>query len=99
VSTVGDCYKLARLQAPERKAVAVIGYEHAPVKIDLTPLIESFEAIRKSCGSHRAFFSCGGAARWPRSPCSPIGENIRLGSARPSWGSDLIAKLVCFGGA
>ena len=45
VSTVGDCYKLARLQAPERRAVAVIGYEHAPVKIDLTPLIESFEAI------------------------------------------------------
>lgn len=47
VSTVGDCYKLASFQGPERKAVLVIGYEHAPPKIDLTPLIESFEAIAK----------------------------------------------------
>jgi hypothetical protein len=47
VSTIGDSYKLAKLQVPERRAVAVIGYEHAPAKIDLTPLIESFEAIAK----------------------------------------------------
>jgi hypothetical protein len=47
VSTVGDSYKLADLQVPERRAIAVIGYEHAPAKIDLTPLIESFEAIAK----------------------------------------------------
>jgi hypothetical protein len=47
VSTVGDCYELAKLQAPERRVVAVIGYEHVPTKIDLTPLIQSFEAIAK----------------------------------------------------
>jgi hypothetical protein len=47
VSTVGDCYKLANLSCAERKAVVVIGYEHLPAKIDLTPLIESFEAIAK----------------------------------------------------
>src|SRR6266853_2533360 len=45
VSTIGDCYKLARLDCPERRAVVVIGYEHTPPKIALNPLIESFEAI------------------------------------------------------
>ena len=47
VSTIGDCYKLAKLQCPERKAVVVVGYEHVPPKVDLTPLIESFEAVAK----------------------------------------------------
>src|SRR5215467_14114557 len=47
VSSVGDCHKLARLPGPERKAVVVIGYEHVPPKISLTPLIESFEAIAR----------------------------------------------------
>ena len=45
VSTIGDCYKLAQLQCPERVAVAVIGYEHNPPRIDLIPLVASFEAI------------------------------------------------------
>ena len=47
VSTVGDCHKLANLPGPERKAVVVIGYEHVPPKVDLTILVESFEAIAK----------------------------------------------------
>jgi hypothetical protein len=47
VSTVGDCCKLCELPRPERKAVAVIGYEHAPPRISLTPLIESFEVVAK----------------------------------------------------
>jgi hypothetical protein len=47
VSTIGDCYKLAGLVGSERKAVAVIGYEHSPPKIDLTPLINSFEVITR----------------------------------------------------
>lgn len=47
VSTIGDCYKLLKLPGPERKAVVVIGYEHVPCKVDLTPLIESFEVIAK----------------------------------------------------
>jgi len=46
-STIGDCWKLEALRCAERKAVVVIGYEHTPPKIDLTPLIESFEAIAK----------------------------------------------------
>jgi hypothetical protein len=33
------------LTGPERKAVLVVGYEHAPAKIDLMPLVESFETI------------------------------------------------------
>ena len=45
VSTIGDCYKLLELESKERKAVAVIGYEHSPARIDLTPLIESFEVV------------------------------------------------------
>lgn len=47
VSTIGDCHKLARLEGSERKAVAVIGYEHTPPRIDLTPLVESFELIAR----------------------------------------------------
>ena len=44
-SSIGDCYKLLSLTTPERKAVLVVGYEHAPAKIDLTPLVKSFESI------------------------------------------------------
>jgi len=47
VSTVGDCYKLCELPGQERKAVVVIGYEHALARISLTPLIESFEVVAK----------------------------------------------------
>ena len=32
VSTIGDCFKLQALQSEERKAIAVIGYEHDPPK-------------------------------------------------------------------
>jgi hypothetical protein len=45
VSTIGDCHKLANLTGPERKAVVVIGYEHDPPRISLTPLFEAFELI------------------------------------------------------
>lgn len=48
VSTVGDCYKLNKLGGCERKAVIVIGYEHSSPQIDLTPLVNSFEAIAKN---------------------------------------------------
>jgi hypothetical protein len=44
-SSIGDCYKLLSLTTPERKAVLVVGYEHSPAKIDLTPLVKSFETI------------------------------------------------------
>ncbi len=47
VSAIGDCYKLCMYSGVERRAVAVIGYEHDPPKIDLTPLIRSFEEIAK----------------------------------------------------
>jgi len=47
VSTIGDCYKFLELEARECKAVAVIGYEHYPARIELTPLIKSFEVIAK----------------------------------------------------
>ncbi|MGH9733750.1 MAG: hypothetical protein ACRD8A_04065 [Candidatus Acidiferrales bacterium] len=45
VSTIGDCFKLLQYPGPERCAVLVIGYEHDPPQIDLTRLVESFEAI------------------------------------------------------
>jgi len=47
VSVLGDCLKLMDYSGPERRAVLVIGYEHVPPRIDLTPLVESFEAIAK----------------------------------------------------
>jgi len=53
VSTIGDCYKLANLRGSERKAVAVIGYEHLPPRIDLKPLVDSFEAIAKEIADIR----------------------------------------------
>jgi hypothetical protein len=51
VSAIGDCYKLAGLPGPERRAEVVIGYEHVPPKVDLTRLIESFETIAKHVAS------------------------------------------------
>jgi hypothetical protein len=47
VSTIGDSLKLAALKMPEQKAVIVIGDEHHPPKIDLSP-VRSFEAIASS---------------------------------------------------
>ncbi len=45
VSTIGDCMKLLNRSGTERRAIIVIGYEHVPAQIDLTPLLASFEAI------------------------------------------------------
>ena len=45
VSLLGDCCKLSLLSNYSNKAVIVIGYEHAPAKISLEPLIKSFEII------------------------------------------------------
>lgn len=45
VSSIGDCFKLLDLKSNERLAVVVIGYEHTPPKINLTPLIKAFETI------------------------------------------------------
>ena len=42
VSLIGDCLKLKRLEIPERKGVAVIAYEHTPLKIELGPLLKAF---------------------------------------------------------
>jgi hypothetical protein len=46
-SLIGDCLKLKRLGLLERKAVAVIGYEHSPPLISLEPLIRSFEILAR----------------------------------------------------
>lgn len=45
VSVIGDCYKLAEHNGAERRAALVIGYEHVPPKISLSPLVDAFEAI------------------------------------------------------
>jgi hypothetical protein len=50
VSTIGDCYKLLGIGGSERKAVIVIGYEHVPPRISLTPLVESFQVLAKHVG-------------------------------------------------
>ena len=47
VSTIGDCYKLANWNGPERRAAVVIGYEHTPARVDLEPLIRSFEVVAR----------------------------------------------------
>lgn len=47
VSVIGDCFKLLALGGTERKGAVVIGYEHTPPQISLTPLFAAFEAIAK----------------------------------------------------
>jgi hypothetical protein len=44
-SVVGDCYKSLKYQGLKRKAVLVIGYEHTPPQINLSPLFTAFETI------------------------------------------------------
>ena len=44
-STLGDCLKLRQLDCSEKKAIAVVGYEHDPPVISLEPLIKSFEIL------------------------------------------------------
>jgi len=44
-SLIGDAIKLEGLDGFSRKAVIVIGYEHAEAKISLDPLFYSFELI------------------------------------------------------
>jgi hypothetical protein len=45
VGLIGDCLRLQKLGGPERKAAVVIGYEHSPPKIPLSPLIDAFELV------------------------------------------------------
>ena len=45
VSVIGDCMKLQRLNGPERKAVVVVGYEHTPPRIPLSPLFDAFACV------------------------------------------------------
>lgn len=45
-SLIGDALKLLETNYP-KKCLLVIGYEHNPCKIDLSPLLDSFELISK----------------------------------------------------
>ncbi len=47
VSVIGDCLKLEGWNGPERRAAVVIGYEHTPPEIDLSPLLAAFETIAR----------------------------------------------------
>jgi len=47
VSLIGDALKLSTLVFPGRRAVVVIGYEHAPPRIGLAPLLAAFEAVAR----------------------------------------------------
>lgn len=75
MSSIGDCYKLFKLDCIERRAVAVIGYEHDPCQIDLTPLVQSFELIAKNVAqinlSPRVEQECSGL-------CHPVHKKVRL---------------------
>lgn len=45
VSLIGDCLKLQCLAGVERKGVVVVGYEHTPPRIALSPLLDAFELL------------------------------------------------------
>jgi hypothetical protein len=47
VSFIGDSIKLIESGFSERKAIVIFGYEHSPPLIDITVVIDSFEAIAK----------------------------------------------------
>jgi hypothetical protein len=47
VSVIGDCFKLLGHEGPEQREVVVIGYEHEPPRIDLSPLFAAFEAVAR----------------------------------------------------
>ena len=47
VSLIGDALKLSKLIFSGRRAVVVIGYEHAPPRIGLAPLLAAFEAVAR----------------------------------------------------
>ncbi len=75
VSSIGDCYKLLNLTGVERRAVVVIGYEHMPAKIDLKPLIESFEAIAR----HVARIPLGPRIEMSHEGlCHPVHQTVRI---------------------
>jgi len=59
VSLIGDCLKLHNLSLIERKAVAVIGYEHSPPQIYLQPLIRSFELLSREIAGIQLTAICG----------------------------------------
>lgn len=46
-SAIGDVFKLKDYQESRRKAIFVIGFEHAPPVISLDPLIQAFEAVAR----------------------------------------------------
>ena len=46
-SSIGDCIKLIKSRFPEKKAIIIFGYEHAPTQIDLTLAVKAFEAIAR----------------------------------------------------
>jgi hypothetical protein len=53
ISAIGDCYKLLAYSGSERRVALVIGYEHNPPMIQLSPLFTAFEVVAKEvCGIH-----------------------------------------------
>lgn len=46
-SSIGDALKLQEHDGQERRLVVVVGYEHSPAKISLSPLLDSFEIIAR----------------------------------------------------
>lgn len=52
-SLLGDAIKLKEIEGDLRKAVVVLCYEHAEAKVDVEPLIKSFELIAREVMSIR----------------------------------------------
>lgn len=46
-SSIGDALKLREYEGQERRMVVVVGYEHSPAVISLSPLFDAFEAIAR----------------------------------------------------
>src|SRR5262245_32121559 len=75
VSLLGDCLKLQKLEGTERKAALVVGYEHTPPRISLTPVLSALELIASNVVSVRL----GSRTQTTRTGlCHPVHQQLQV---------------------
>lgn len=84
VSALADCLKLCARHGTERRAVVVVGYEHADPLIALDPLIRSFEILASGVMSlrlgPRLYREAGGLIH-------PVHQRVRV------WAWEVIGRV------
>jgi hypothetical protein len=77
-SLIGDAIKLKDIKGYNHKGLFIIGYEHDPARINLDPIVQSFELIARDVLN--PFTTAGGgfasACCWSTHRQSSLGENF-----------------------